>query len=108
MNNPFSYHNRKKVGFAQEDHLICPICYLKEDVEIGESSNVYPWLITLKCTNNVNHPTWHACMICKTGVRKRMMTERSVKNHHKKCHLSINNGSTDDVLTCVDNSNSLS
>ena len=105
MNNPFSYHNRKKVGFAREDHLICPICYSKEDVEIGESSNVYPWLITLKCTNNVNHPTWHACMICKTGVRKRMMTKRSVKNHHKKCHLSNNNGSTDDVLTCVDNSN---
>lgn len=44
-------------------------------------------------------------MICKTGVRKRMMTKRSVKNHHKKNHLSNNNRSTDDVLICVDNSN---
>ena len=95
MNNLFSYHNRKRVGFAWEDHLICPICYLKEDVEFGESSNVYPCSITLKCTNNVNHPTWHVCMICKTGVRKRMMTKRSVKNHHKKNHLSNNNRSTD-------------
>ena len=98
MNNPFSYHNRKKVGLAREDHLVCPICYSKEDVEIGESSNVYPWLITLKCTNNLNHPTWHACTICNSGVRKRMMTERSVKNHHKKCHLIMNNdASTDDL-----------
>ena len=105
MNNPFSYRNRKKVEFVWKDHLICPICYSKEDVEIGESSNVYPWLITLKCTNNVNHPTWHVCMICKTGVRKRMMTKRSVKLHHRKYHPSNNNGSTDDVLTCVDNSN---
>ena len=47
-----------------------------------------------------------ACMYdLQTGVRKRMMTERSVKNYHKKCHLSNNNGSTDDVLTFVDNSN---
>ena len=44
-------------------------------------------------------------MIYKSGVRKRMMTKRSVTNYHKKCHPSNNNGSTDEVLTCVDNSN---
>ena len=95
MNNPFSYHNRKKVGLAREDHLVCPICYSKEDVEIGEASTVYPWLITLRCTNDPNHPTWHSCTICKSGVRKRMMNERSIKLHHKKCHRIVNNRSTD-------------
>ena len=99
MNNPFSYHNRKKVGLAREDHLVCPICYSKEDVEIGEASSVYPWLITLRCTKDLNHPTWHSCTVCKSGVRKRMMNERSIKLHHKKCHLIVDNRSTDALST---------
>ena len=28
-----------------------------------------------------------------------MMTKRSAKNHHKKCHLSMNNTSTSDLST---------
>ena len=99
MNDPFSHHNSKKVGLAREDHLVCLICHSKEDVEIGEASSVYPWLITLRCTKDLNHPTWHSCTICKSGVRKRMMNERSTKNHHKKRHLIVNKRSTDDLST---------
>ena len=85
--NPFHHSNKSLLSRAREDHLTCSICLCKNGVAIVDPELDEPWVLTLKCTNDISHPNWSTCLFCGYRCRARYKDVRSLKNHkslHKR------------------------
>ena len=75
--NPFHHSNKSLLSRAREDHLTCSICLCKNGVAIVDPELDEPWVLTLKCTNDISHPNWSTCLFC--GYRSSSL-EKNLKH----------------------------
>ena len=86
MDNPFHPANEGLISSARRDLLMCPICLSKEGVSIIPPVLDEPWVMTLKCKNDISHGTWSTCLQCDCVSRVRYNNRKSLQRHKYRHH----------------------
>ena len=86
MDNPFHPANEGLISSARRDLLMCPICLSKEGVSIIPPVLDEPWVMTLKCKNDISHGTWSTCLQCDCSSRVRYNNRKSLQRHKYRHH----------------------